>query len=421
MRYGRFGAAAVVLLATTVIGQAPDAVAAKVTLIISSEVVPTWERAAKLFKEKTGADVEIVSQGYNETLQKIVTSQAGGGTAYDIAKVDTIWVAQFADSGFLIPLDPYVPKSVLDDTIPASLQQMSYKGKVWALGGGYNAKFLYYNAKLLQQAGISHPPRTWEELIQQSRQIQSKGLAKFGTAWGWAQAEGLVADYVLLLNAFGGKYQDTTGRPHLNSPEAVKTLSFMRDLMATHKVADPASVTLTDRDVVGLFIKGDIPFLVSWTFGWAWAKDPSRSKVVDDVRIALVPGSAEARTVSSSTGGGSGHGILKNSRNKDLAWKLLEIFVSPEHQKWTMQNLKLHSITSQAVLKDAELLRTSPELGEFAKQYPYVYPRPTLPWYSQWSNIMQVELQRALVGAKPPKQALEDAQRQVEELAKQFK
>ncbi len=425
MGYQRWPRLAVVMLVlllalgsgTLVFGAGPG----KVTVIVSSEVVPVWEHAARLFKEKTGSDVEIVSQGYNETLQKIVTSQAAGSTAYDITKVDTIWVAQFAKSGFLVPLDSYFSTEFLNDTLPASIEQMRYQGKLWALGGGYNAKFLYYNAKLLHDAGFSGPPPTWEDLVRQSKAMQSKGLAKFGTAWGWAQAEGLVADFTLLLNDFGGKYQDAAGRWQLNGPAAVRTLTFMRDMLVTDKVADPSSVTLTDRDVVTLFIEGRIPFLVSWTFAWAWSQDPSRSKIPYDTRIALVPGTAEARTVSSSTGGGSGHGILKNSRQKERAAQLLRIYVSPEMQRWAITTLKLDQITSPSVLRDPQVVRQSPELADFAKQYRHVYPRPTLPWYAQWSNVMQLDLHKALVGEMSPKQALDDAQRQIEELAKQFK
>ncbi len=420
-RWPRLVVVMLVLLAlgpgSPVFGAGPS----KVAVIVSSEVVPVWEHAAQLFKEKTGGDLEIVSQGYNETLQKIVTSQAAGSTAYDIAKVDTIWVAQFAKSGFLVPLDSYVSKEFIDDTLAASAEQMRYEGQLWALGGGYNAKFLYYNAKLLHDAGFSEPPRTWEELVRQSKAIQSKGLAKFGTAWGWAQAEGLVADFTLLLNDFGGKYRDPAGRWQLNGPAAVRTLTFMRDMLATDKVADPSSVTLTDRDVVTLFIEGRIPFLVSWTFAWAWSQDPSRSKIPYDTRIALVPGSAEAHTVSSSTGGGSGHGILKNSRQKDRAAQLLRIYVSPEMQRWAITTLKLDQITSPSVLRDPQLVRRAPELADFAKQYRYVYPRPILPWYSQWSSVVQLDLHKAFVGEMSPRQALDDAQHQVEELAKQFK
>jgi len=425
MRLGRCIAAMVALMLALVLAAplAPTtgAAPAKVTVIASSEVVPMWEHAAQLFRQKTGVDVEIVSQGYNESLQKIVTSQVAGSHAYDITKVDTIWLAQFAKAGFLVPLDPYLSKAFIADTIPASLQQMQYDGKIWALNGAFNAKFFYYNKRLLRQAGIAQPPRTWEVLIQQAKVLQMKGLARYGIAWGWTQAEGLVCDYTLLLNALGGKYQDAAGHWTLNSGAAVKTLTFMRDSLSSLRISDPSSITLDDRGVVNLLIQGQIPYLVSWSFGWAWAQDPSRSKVVNDVGIALIPGSASAHTVSSSTGGGSGYGILRTSLHKDLASQLLQIYASPEVQKWEMTALKYDQITSLQVLKDPEVVRSNPALVGFANQFQYVYPRPILPWYAQWSSVMQLQLHRALVGEVTAQQALDEAQRQVEQLATRFK
>jgi len=425
IRLERCIAAMVALLFTFVLAVpfAPTsgAAPAKVTVIASSEVVPVWEHAAQLFREKTGADVEIVSQGYNESFQKIVTSQVAGSHAYDIAKVDTIWLAQFAKSGFLVPLGPYLSKAFVADTIPASLQQMQYDGQIWALDGAFNAKFFYYNKRLLRQAGIAQPPRTWEELIQQTKVLQMKGLARYGIAWGWTQAEGLVCDYTLLLNDFGGRYQDAAGHWTLNSGAAVRALAFMRDSLTSLKISDPSSITLDDRGVVNLLIQGQIPYLVSWGFAWAWAQDPSRSKVVNDVGIGLIPGSTSAHTLSSSTGGGSGYGILRTSLHKDLAAQLLLIYASPEVQKWEMTALKFDQITSLQVLRDPAVVRSDPEMVGFANQFRYVYPRPILPWYSQWSSVMQLQLHRALVGEATPQQALDEAQRQIEQLATRVK
>jgi multiple sugar transport system substrate-binding protein len=382
----------------------------KVTVLATSEAVPKWEIAAEIFTKKYGPKVEIVSTGYPQSHAMVVTSQQAGSTAYDIAKVDTIWVAGFADAGYLIPLDDLVSKEQWQDTIPISQKAMTYKGKIWALGGAYNSVGFYYNEKLLKKAGFNNPPRTMIEMVEQTKVIQQKKVAKYGTAWDFQQYEGLPINYIWILNALGGRMQDDKGMFVFADDKGVQALQFMVDQLAK-KLADPASISFENRGVVQPFIRGDVPFMFNWGHTWSFGKDPAKSQIVNDIRIALVPQfSKDSSVVSSSVVGGSGHGILKNSKNKDLAWKLLEVFTSPEVDRRGI--LELNSMTAAriSVLNDPAILKEHPELKVATKQLEYAVNRPALSWYTQFSSTIQSEIQRALVGSKTAKDALVAAQ-----------
>ena len=49
-------------------------------------------------------------------------------------------------------------------------------------------KWLYYNTDLLEQAGYSEPPKTWDELFEMGQNMVSKGLCKYPIAWAAKQA-----------------------------------------------------------------------------------------------------------------------------------------------------------------------------------------------------------------------------------------
>jgi ABC-type glycerol-3-phosphate transport system substrate-binding protein len=45
----------------------------------------------------------------------------------------------------------------------------------------------------------------------------------------------------------------------------------------------------------------------------------------------------------------------------------------------------------------------------FQGQFPYANERPTVPYYNEASAALQLAIQEALTGGKPPQQALDEA------------
>lgn len=50
----------------------------------------------------------------------------------------------------------------------------------------------------------------------------------------------------------------------------------------------------------------------------------------------------------------------------------------------------------------------------------YAYNRPSLVWYNEFSDALQVEVQNALTQSKTPQQALDDAQAKALEIQKKY-
>ncbi|HHV62093.1 MAG TPA: extracellular solute-binding protein [Firmicutes bacterium] len=411
----------ILIMVLLVLATVAGSTIAKETIVVvtPSNGAPGAERVKRIFESKFDATIEIVTQAYNLTHEKIVTAAASGSAGYDVIPADTVYIPSYVEAGFLTPLDSYIPKDYLNDITAGSLKEMTYKGKIYALGGGTANKYLFYNTQILRKAGFNAPPKTWEELINMSQVIQRKGLAKYGIAWGWSQGEGLMCDYNIFLRLFKGDYK-LGDKWVVNTKEAVEALQFMADTIYKYKIADPASTSLDDREVLNSFLKGDIPFVLGWPFGWVWAKDPTKSRVVDSVEIALVPGLKKTGVVSASTSGASGLAILSSSKNKALAWEYIRIATSPEVQKYNMQLEHNQNISLKSVYDDPELLAKFPELKVMRKQTEYSFPRPRVAWYPQFSETLRVEIHKALTGIAKPKQALDEAQKKIDVLARQF-
>lgn len=409
--------------AGTTTGKAPAAQppaagqnATTLNVICASDYQPLVESFGQQFKQQTGTSVNVTAQAYNQTHDKIVSALAGGGAGADIVGVDSVWDAEFAAAKFITPLDSYVPKSTIDQIVPAALVSRSYQGKLYQWPW-FTLKSLYYNDKMLTGAGFDHPPATWDELTSMSRAIMKKGLAKYGLVWAGSAAEGLVCDYVLLMNAFGGKYQDDKGTWILNQGGGLKALEYIVSTIGKDGIADPASKTLDDRSNRNAFAAGDVAFILNWTSAWKQFTDPQSSKVSESARIGLVPGTTEANVVSSTCTGGSGFGITDNSRNKDAAWKFITFMAGTEdaQKRWLKENNQIPTL--KTVYDDPQVIQANPQFGgPLRKQMDYGFGRPDVPWYGDWTKVMQLELNRAIVGDKSPKQALDDAMHQINQL-----
>ncbi len=362
--------------------------------------------------------VNFMSVGYDALHQKEVTALEGGGDTYDVIDVDCIWTPEYVTKKYIANIDKKVTPEMKKDIAPADLDIIKYKGHYYGIPMFNDVFFFYYNAELLSKAGIKEPPKSWEELVQQSKIMQEKGLVKYGIIWGWAQAEGLICYYTAIVHGFGGDLVNKAGNPSVNTSANVKALSFMVDSIYKDKISDPASITADDRSMLNVFVQGQVPFGLGWSFAWSLFNDPNESKIPGKVKVGLTPGSAGIR--SATCAGSMGLAITSNSKHKEAAWKFIEFLASKKIQKQ-------QAITSGALpiwnslFKDPELKQKHPALEDMGNQLSTAYNRPSIVWYNEFSNVLQVEIQNALTKKKAPKQALDDAQKQLEKLNKQYK
>ena len=365
-----------------------------------------------------GIKINFTSVGYDALHQKTITAMTSGSSVYDVIDMDDIWTSEFVNSGYVVCLDDLVTDDIKRNIAPAALNINMYEGKLYGLPAANDLLFLYYNKEMLQQVGVTTFPATWDELTSVVQEIQRRGLAEYGTHWGWAQAEGLICYYYTFVKGFGGALADEkTHQPTVNRPENIRALQYMIDSLYETKISAPGSITSDDRNVIELFSQGKTLFALNWSFAWGVFNDPSQSMVVNKVGVALIPGTASTR--SASCAGTIGLAIASTSKNKDAAWKWIQFLAERGVQKRQALEAGTLPIWSEQY-NDPDLLAEHPALPEMLAQLEYAYTRPSLVWYNEFSSNLQVELQNALTRNKTASQALNDAQKTLEELAKTY-
>src|SRR5215467_8886288 len=383
-------------------GRGPTASSEKVVNLLWSDVTNIRAPLIEDFTNATGIKVNQTNVQYNQRLNKIQTAVQGGGD-FDVVQMDTVWTARFAAAGWVEDLTSRITEALKQDVPPEALDAMTYNGKLYGMPLFNSAKHLFYNARLLQEAGFDHPPATLDEFVAQAKGTTKPG--QWGSLWSWKQSEALICDWLsLMFTQPGAQFLDGHGKAVFHTMGGTEALQAMVDLLYQHKVADPASLEFAEDDVNKMLQTGAYALTYNWEGVLPEANDPRQSKAVPHIRVALLPGGSEVK--SSSVNGAEGWAILVQSRRQEAAWKLLEYMASPAWQKKAALIVGDYPILT-SLYSDPELQKNVQDFAIYGEQFKYLVVRPQLPDYARKSDIVQRHLHAALLRMVSPKEAIQ--------------
>jgi multiple sugar transport system substrate-binding protein len=367
--------------------------------------------------EALNPDIKVVMEylGYDFIHDKITTGMAATPPAYDASMIDVIWPDEFIKAGYLLDVTSRITADMKANMFPASWNGVTRNGKIYGMPWLMDVKYFMYNKDILTKAGISAPPKTWEELVDQATIIKQKGLAEFPIIWSWNQKEGVVCDFTVLLFGNGGAFLDANGKPVFNNDKGVQVLTWMKQTLDAG-LSNPSSISSDENAVRDNFIAGKAAFAVNWLNQYADSNDATKSQIVGQAAFASMPvfaAGAAAGIKGSSVDGSSSFAIMATTPYPDQVWKFLTYLTSNEVQtKFSKEMLPVWQNDYQADAL-ATLLAATPTnpvtVPAFLAQFPYANERPTVAYYNEASAALQLAIQEALTGVKTPKQALDDA------------
>ena len=382
------------------------------------------DQIAREFEAKN-PDIKVVMEylGYDYIHDKIVTGMAAKPPAYDAVMIDVIWPDEFIKSGYLLDVTNRITPEMKSGMFPASWNGVTRNGKAYGMPWLMDVKYFMYNKDMLLQAGITAPPKTWEELINQATIIKQKGIVEYPIIWSWNQKEGVVCDFTVLLFGNGGAFMDANGKPIFNNEKGVQILTWMKKTI-DDGLTNPSSVSSDENLVRDNFIAGKSAFAVNWLFQFSDSNDASKSQIVGKAAFSPMPvfdAAAKAGVMGSSVDGSSSFAIMATTPYPDQVWKFLTYIASNEVQiKYSAEMLPVwqDDFKGDALTKLEAATPTNPvTVPAFLGQFPFANERPTVPYYNEASAALQLAIQEALTGVKPPQQALDEAAAKWVELA----
>ncbi|NRF94506.1 extracellular solute-binding protein [Paenibacillus frigoriresistens] len=396
----------------------PSTLKGETVTILAADSDGSVAKMMNKFTDETGIKLNFVGVDFTSMYNKITIASLSNSSDIDLVEMDTIWAGQFLKGNIVEDLTNVVPEDAQKQFTQSSLNSVKYDNKLAAVPYFSSTKHFYWNNDLLKKAGISAPPKTWTEFREVSKKLTQNGI--YSSGWSWKQAEGLACDFVGMVYSFGGQFFDKDGNFIANSPESVKALQYMTDLIRTDKTVDPASLQWTEDDVKAAFAAGKIAMMSNWEGMYPDLNDPAKSKVVNQTDVGLLPG--EGKVVSATVTGSEGIAMMKASKHKQAALAFLKWMSSKNFQQPNFidrgQYPVLQSLYTDPEVKKADTTNT---IDKILAQFQYGQNRPNGPGYVEWADILSTEIFNALSGGKTPQAALDDASKKINEAIKKAK
>jgi multiple sugar transport system substrate-binding protein len=336
-----------------------------------------------------------------DTNRATLTTQISGGSGPDVFMGDVIWPAQFGAHQLAVPLSKYLPKSYWSRFASGLVAGATYKGQVYGAPLFEDQGFLYYRKDLLAKDHLS-VPKTWEQLVSDSKAMQSKHQVKYGYVFQGADYEGATCDFAEFLADAGGTVLNSGDTKAVLGSPAVKALTFERSLVKDG-ISPSGESTFQEAQSLDEFTTGQSAFLRNWDYAYA-ASNAKGSKIIGKVGVAPMPTFSGQSTPGYSNIGGWNLYINPHSKNVAADLTFVKWMTSKEAQ--TIQATQFSQIpTINSVRTDKVVIKHNANLLVVPKTR--LVPRPAqTPNYSQVSQAIYQGVSSALAGQSSPSAAV---------------
>ena len=247
------------------------------------------------FEKATGIKVTYEVVPYENAREKQVLNFTSKGDL-TMALVDLVWIGEFAESGWIVPVDTFTKDAAITDPnlnlkgfFPLLLDAFgSWGGKTYGLPFDNYSGLMFYNQCMLKDAGFSKPPETWDELMNvYAPKLNKPEKKQYAFALQSLRGETQSADsFMRFLWPFGGSLLTKDFKSNLNSKESQAGLKFRQDLM---KYMPPGVVSFDHAEAVNALAQGQVAMITEWSAFYGTLTDPKTSKLGDCLGVAPEP------------------------------------------------------------------------------------------------------------------------------------
>ncbi|HEX5511184.1 MAG TPA: extracellular solute-binding protein [Actinomycetales bacterium] len=308
------------------------------------------------FTQSSGIDVKV-STLPTDTMRTVLQTQLRSGEGPDVFSWGSGpgFGGALANAGLLYDLTDAYQKydwKVYD----WAKQRVTFNGKTYGIPGEMETVGIFYNKKIFDRLGIDQP-ESLSELATAAKRVKAAGLVPLAVSdkEGWEGGHLLSMALSSAVGADGMKAL-LDGDKSWDSPQVTSSLSLWDDYNKAGYL--PKSPTSVDYDgATAMFYSGKAAMIPtgSWLVG-----------EIDDntsFPVGYIPFPAPDGPGIFAGGLGSGPFISANSNKKSEDLKFLNFLASPEHGRWTVENL--HTIPPQPI--DTQGLNVSPLFAKVLK------------------------------------------------------
>lgn len=423
-------------------------------------IASALQLAAKGWEEKTCGKVKVVEFPWSELYPKIVTSLTSGEDAFDVIAFAPAWAPDFTD--FLSEMPADMQKGAdWDDIAPVYREQlMVWNGKVLSQTMDGDAHTYSYRIDLFENADNQKafkekygydlaPPKTWKQYLDIAEYFNQPANNLWGTAEAFRRGG---QQFWFLFSHVAGytSHPDNPGAMFFN-PETmdaqVNNPGWVRGLeeyIRASKLAPPNALNFSFGEVNAAFAGGQVAESIGWGDTGVIGADPKQSKVAGNVGSASLPGSDEIwnyktkkwdkfdHVVQTSfmAFGGWQAAVPATSTKQEAAWNYIQYLTSPAVSGQAAitggTGVNPYRISHTTNLDLWSKIFSEREAKEYlgaqkdAVTAKNIALDMRLPGYFSYTEVLEIELSKALAGEVTPQQALDSVAEQWNKLTDEF-
>ena len=198
----------------------------------------TYKQVIEQFNEEyegeMQAEITFIPRGNKYAYEDKISAGATSNTLPDLVALDGPNVANYAEAGIIQPIDGLVENQ--DDFVESIITQGTFNGNLYTVGPTESTVALFYNVKMLEEAGITPPSTleeawTWDEFYEAAKALTDKENDIYGVNWTLDYGEWIIYFTGPTVWSNGGSFiaeDGSTVDGYVNGPKTVEALEYLQ-------------------------------------------------------------------------------------------------------------------------------------------------------------------------------------------------
>ena len=384
------------------------------------------------FQKESGCNLELetVSLDHQPLYAALFEKNGLKGGEWDVAFINTDWLAEAHQSAALVDLAPLIeknpPEDYPDGWAESLLRLQRFDRQVIGLPYHDGPECLIYRTDVFaeetpQRAYYAlhghrlQPPQTWEEFVRVAEFFNQAHRRLYGTVLAaYPDGHNIVYDVCLQLWTRGGELFDGDGKMQLDTPQMIEALEFYRRILGNRLALHPQCREFDSVAAGEAFLRGEVVMMVNW-FGFASVcETEEHSKVKGKVAVAPVPRGKDGPGASLNCYWLLG--IAEGSPNRQTAYDFIRHCMSRTADK--QRTLDGAIGCRQSTWTDKEVNRAIPFYGRMAALHEDARELPRLANWVDLSSVIEWAALEALDTSRPIKEIVAEAQKKADAIGK---
>ena len=386
------------------------------------------------FEALTGIKLRYDKVPPGQIRQKCVLDLSSKTGNISTHAADPMYLPLYAANKWTEVLEPYLNDSKLtdqswfkhEDIFEAWRKADMVDNRTYGIPYDGEMTIQTYRKDLFDAKGLK-PAETLDDVLKNAKALHDPANRLWGFCLrGMPGAGQNMYIYPSILGAYGGKWFDAGGKIKVNSPEAVAALEWY--VNANNAYAPQAAQNWNWPDIADAFAQGTIGSYIDGHTAVTVIGNPERSKVLGKIGFARWPKGPGGRRVTSLWNWAMPINSVLPEKARQATWLFIQWAASEETQARTSYKFKgpgkRFGVNRLPMWKQPEYVKTMGDVGgnfvnvsiDTLTMDTDVDWRPRVPQWPAIGETMAKIVQSALVGQVKPKQALDDAQVQVERI-----